>query len=437
MSEDKPEGLLLTRYESWLTPQQMSPPGSVAKKFFEDAAVILDANVLLDLYRYTKAGREQVLSALELFAKRQRLWLPYQVGIEFSRNRASAVQGRLAQLSATGKNVSTKFQAASRLIRESREEVANLIREMTQDEDAADEVVELVADADIDDVMKDWQKHLLEKLRRLKSEEAVSPQHVGGNDPLLPQIAGLFAGAVGAPLAQGATRALVEIAINYRYPNKIPPGFADGQKDTDLRAAGDYIIWEEMISFATSLAKPRSLIFVSGDTKGDWYELDNNGKPLRPWPALHEEMRSRAAAELLILTPKEFLRGAHEVLGAPLETKTYDEVERISEGAAVPDTDSWQGHAAATQLSRLSSSSMAGGSAENADAAVLELRLARILAERDGLRISLEQRPGESGNNDPRSFARIVASRIDELSAQAAALRQRLEVLGTQNSLMA
>jgi hypothetical protein len=132
---------------------------------------------------------------------------------------------------------------------------------------------------------------------------------------------------------------LVSDAVTYRFPNRIPPGFEDSGKGTDLGAAGDYLLWEEIIGYVGTLPEPRHVLIVSRDTKRDWYEHDDKGRPTRPWPALHDEMRARAGAELLILTPKDFFQGAQEFLGAQLAADTYEEFDRVSEEANAESAD--------------------------------------------------------------------------------------------------
>lgn len=89
---------MLRRFRAWLAPGQETAYGQKRSMFFSRAMVVLDANVLLDLYRYTQDARVQVLAALRLIADQQRLWLPHQVGLEFVRNRANAVKDRQRNL---------------------------------------------------------------------------------------------------------------------------------------------------------------------------------------------------------------------------------------------------------------------------------------------------------------------------------------------------
>ncbi|WP_229075031.1 PIN-like domain-containing protein [Actinoplanes sp. DH11] len=331
MSQAAKQPLLLTRYQSWLTSRQESIDNGLYKPFFVKGLVVLDANVLLDLYRYTQEPRSQVLAALRLIARGRRLWLPHQVALEFARNRPKAVEGRLKRLSAVRGIVDDQFQSAVRAIADARNEMSNLLRDMAHDDAAADILGKELDEAAINSVLKPWRDKLSSHLTRLRTAENLTPRHVAAaNEPLLIEIATLFGTNIGDPPAASELQRLVHHAVNYRYPNRIPPGYADQGKSTDLARAGDYLLWEEMLQHAMTLPEPRRILFVSRDTKEDWYEKNEKGQPVRPWPALHDEMRARANADLLILTPKDFLQGAVHFLGAKLEAGTYKEIDRVS-----------------------------------------------------------------------------------------------------------
>jgi hypothetical protein len=301
--------------------------------------VVLDTNVLLDLYRYTQQARVQVLAALRLVADQHRLWLPHQVGLEFVRNRANAVKGRQISLSNAGKAVNADFQEAIRLVAEERDTVAGLLRDIAQDDSAADELTASITKEQITVAFSGWQKTLTDHMKRLREAEDLTPQTVLANDPILPEIAALFGDRIGEPPPEARIRQLVHDAVAYRFPNRIPPGFEDSGKGTDLGAAGDYLLWEEIIGYVNTLRESRHVLIVSRDTKRDWYEHDDKGRPTRPWPALHDEMRVRTGRELLILTPKEFFQGAQEFLGAQLADDTYEEFDRVSDEAMAESTE--------------------------------------------------------------------------------------------------
>ena len=59
---------------------------------WRDAIFILDANVLLDLYRYSEGTRNQLLKLLR--ENKDRLWLPHQVAREYLRGRLGEIHRR-------------------------------------------------------------------------------------------------------------------------------------------------------------------------------------------------------------------------------------------------------------------------------------------------------------------------------------------------------
>lgn len=65
------------------------PTETQYKTLWSDGLVVLDTNVLLNLYRLPMAAREEFLGVLELV--KARLWIPYHVGLEFQRRRVSVI----------------------------------------------------------------------------------------------------------------------------------------------------------------------------------------------------------------------------------------------------------------------------------------------------------------------------------------------------------
>ena len=52
---------------------------------WNEATIVVDANVLLNLYTYSAATSQEVLTLLSEFD--ERLWLPHQVALEYHENR--------------------------------------------------------------------------------------------------------------------------------------------------------------------------------------------------------------------------------------------------------------------------------------------------------------------------------------------------------------
>ena len=52
---------------------------------------VLDANILLNFYRYSQETKNMFIKVLNILKDRQQLWIPYQVGKEFHDNRINII----------------------------------------------------------------------------------------------------------------------------------------------------------------------------------------------------------------------------------------------------------------------------------------------------------------------------------------------------------
>jgi HJR/Mrr/RecB family endonuclease len=313
---------LTADFAAWVGNQRLP-----SEQFFRQGLVVLDANVLLDLYRITPDARTQVLASLKDVI--DRLWVPYQAAIEFSRNRKKVVTDRISSAkqtrqilrSATDNAVDVLERAVERLL--SQRDRDGTTREWNPAHAGLDRA-SLVAR--LDGLMDP----ALAELDALTAEHDLNPQDMQGADPLLAQIDELLADRIGPAYGVAELRALVEEAHIFRFPNKIPPGYLDDGKETQLRSAGDYLVWRQTIDKALQLrSRDRLVILITKDAKGDWWDLDEKRQPRGPRPELVQEMRDVAMADLLLLSLKEFMAGAKEYLSSAVSDQTLQELRRL------------------------------------------------------------------------------------------------------------
>jgi hypothetical protein len=85
-----------------------------AKQFetlWRECVFVLDANVLLNLYRYPRDASADLISA---FTKvRERLWVPYQAGLEYQENRLAVIAEQVSKFDEV-RSVLTESQNALR-----------------------------------------------------------------------------------------------------------------------------------------------------------------------------------------------------------------------------------------------------------------------------------------------------------------------------------
>ena len=115
---------LLHGFEAYLSVSQ-----SETRAAIRDGLVVLDANVLLNLYRYDDGAREDLFRLLQALG--DRLFVPHQVATEFWRNRASASRERLKMAGDTVERLEELGKNADKVLREwaNRLAIADNVRE--------------------------------------------------------------------------------------------------------------------------------------------------------------------------------------------------------------------------------------------------------------------------------------------------------------------
>jgi predicted nucleic acid-binding protein len=320
----------LEQHQAWIE-SRGGGPDSDSRVFFTDALIVLDTNVLLDLYRYTSGARNQVLAALRIV--KPRLWLPYRVGSEFIRGRRGVVADRTEKLQKAKAQIDRPFREAWKSVQDALDQVKGLLDQFAADEAGQAELDALINEESFKQLIDPWRDKLNERIDELRNAQDVKLNDiVSGSDFILPEVAALYEGRFAAAPDAVEVRKLIEQALNFRYPNKIPPGYLDADKPTPIQAAADYLIWEEMIQYVQAHSGRGRVLFVSGDTKPDWYEPARSAsESARPWPSLIDEFRARTDAELLIMETRAFFVGVGEFLDAHITASTVGEIGRAAE----------------------------------------------------------------------------------------------------------
>lgn len=213
--------------------------------FLSDGLVVLDANVLLHLYRVTPTAREQIF--LTLHEVQSRLWIPHQAALEFHRNRTEAVLGRLSNFREVRQSLK---QATERAAAEVRKSVSRFMtfRTTNMTDRDWDPLRNGLDEASIVARLDGIMDPALSELAALEAEHDVQPKDLHAGDPVLKRLNDITVGRIGQPYEAGRLRQLVDEATHYRFPNQIPPGYKDaGSKPTPYRAAGDYILWRQVL----------------------------------------------------------------------------------------------------------------------------------------------------------------------------------------------
>lgn len=276
------------------------------ERIWAEGLFVLDANVLLNLYRYSKKTREEYLRVLR--GVRDRLWIPRRVAVEFLAGRLGAIRDQ-----------KKAYAAIEETLKSARKDVENKLGEMHKDpgiKEAAD--LRTKAKEYLDELVSDAAE--LKREGDFRSFEATySPE----DDEIWSAVEEIFEGKVGEGLSEVGMKEVLEEGPR-RYESRVPPGYEDKNKPGDHRF-GDLILWLETIERAGDGEK--LVLFVTDDRKNDWW--DNTVKPPLSRPELGNEMQERVGALFHMLLPLDFSEWAGEKLGQRISREAAEEIEEL------------------------------------------------------------------------------------------------------------
>ena len=222
-----------------------------------------------------------------------------------------------------------------------------------------------------------------------------------GTDSVLKVLEPVLAGRCGPPLNSASQERAVAEGLR-RVEERLPPGYMDKKKG-DKGAAGDYLVWEQVLLEAAR--RREDVLFVTGDVKEDWWR-EEGGERRGPRLELVQELQRRAGVRLFMLRPTSLLEHAQTYLGVHVKPGSVQDVERVEQFLAAGES-SWTPESAALLLSRL-------------DLQAPVQSAAIRLAVRQGGRVEREQVYGLGRYADERSlrgFTRPVSRLVQEMQA--------------------
>lgn len=297
------------------------PSDAEIRALWADALIVLDTNVLLNLYRVSNKAREEVMAILD--SQKHRLWIPYQVAAEFQRNRLKALREEYDKAKALAANVN-KAHAAFR---------QSIQGVQFNERGAGDEV---------DAVMKKIAESVseLSQLAGKLADGYLSPNEADGiNDYLTTLLDGRIGGR---PQDQAALDALY-LEAEKRYAVGMGPGHLDQAKAGDKymvdgliydRQYGDYVLWSQLLAHVDKV-QPNGILLITSDVKEDWWLDTKSVSGLRPQPELVMDVRRRGCeGRFWMYTLSDFVKKSKDYLDSAVSEDTISDVEQADQSAA-------------------------------------------------------------------------------------------------------
>lgn len=297
---------------------------------------IVDTNVLLNLYRYQTATSDELLTVLRRIS--DRLWIPFQVGLEYQENRLRVIDEQV--------EIFHKVQEAIKKGKESLEQNLHKLQ-LGKRHSFIDPTIFLNR---IQVAIVEFQQ----ELERLQTQQP----SIFDPDKLRDGIDAIFEGKIGQPPVSQEELDAIYKEGEKRYAQKYPPGYMDIDKDKELqkrgertaylyeglsieRKYGDLILWYQIIEEAKRNDKMKKIIYVTGDFKEDWwYKIDRFGfreeAIMGARPELVEEISSKTGVVTFHMYQTDvFLLHANKYLGTQISLETVEQIRNIAQDESV------------------------------------------------------------------------------------------------------
>jgi len=291
------------------------------EQLWRDALIVLDTNVLLNLYRLPTTARDELLGVLELL--KDRLWIPHQVALEFQRKRLSVIASE----------------------RKATEDA------LTATNDLVDDIKTKVLGLQIDKRGLGIETQpLLDELEKANNQllDAIKATHnaqldISASDPVRQRLDELLENRVGnGPTTQEELNQLINLGEE-RFKEKIPPGFADIDKEKNPNEAtfnfdhinyqrkfGDLILWRQLIQHVKN-AKIKTVLLITADRKEDWWWREQ-GKTVGPHPELIREIFREGGVDLFwMYSSVQFVEHANKYSTASVSNESVEELKQVAQ----------------------------------------------------------------------------------------------------------
>ncbi len=280
-------------------PGYFKPTAKETTDLWENALFVFDANILLNLYRYSDETRDDFFKILEKV--KHRIWLPNQSASEFFKNRLNVIyqqEKSYEEAEKSLKTLETEFK-------NSRQHPFITNKTLKK--------------------LSILSKEICEQL----SESKNSHNKRINEDDVLDRIEELFNSKVGNEYNKEQLEEIYQEG-KVRFLDKIPPGYKDGDKKDDssqnIRKYGDLVLWKQILDESQKIEK--GVILVTDDRKEDWW-IRFNGKTLSPRPELKKEFQMVTRQTFHMYQSDRFLEFATKHFGEEINENALEEIREL------------------------------------------------------------------------------------------------------------
>jgi len=280
-------------------PGYYRPTEDEFSRLWNNCLFVVDANVLLNLYRYSQETSREFIGILDHIS--DRLWVPHQAALEYQQRRLDVIAQQVKA-----------YDEIQKLLDETQNKLENGLRGFQRH-----------PSIDADRLLKRIGRVFTAIKKGLNKRKQEHPDLLE-DDHLRDTITSLFEGKV-SPLYSQKQLDEIYKRGNIRYEREVSPGYLDVNKE-GVRKYGDLVLWFQVIDKAKETKKP--IILVTDDRKDDWW-LRFKGKTIGPRPELVEEMLSQAGVSVYMYQADQFMTYAQKYIERQVKQAAIDEVRDV------------------------------------------------------------------------------------------------------------
>jgi len=281
-------------------PGHYRPTEKELRDLWDNCLFVIDANVLLNMYRYSPNTRAQLFTIFKSIS--DRLWVPYQAALEYQTNRLNVI--------AQQKKAYGDISSALEKFRNQLDAKVNEYRRHPY--------------VDSSQILKQVEKTIIDIEQDLQKREQKHPDLIH-QDNIRDTLTSLLDGKIGQPYAPERLRNICKEGEE-RYKRSLPPGYSDAAtKDSDKKY-GDLILWFQIMDKIKEDKRP--VLLITDDTKDDWW-WKFNGQVIGPRPELIEELLAETKQVGYLYRSDQFMTYAEQYLKQQVNQHAIDEVRAI------------------------------------------------------------------------------------------------------------
>lgn len=267
------------------------------KIIWKNAIIVVDANILLNFYRYSEDTRKEIFKILE--NQKKRLWIPYQVGKEYFDNKNNVMVSHYNEYDRLLNNIKNKILDANKELDNKKNN-------------------QLKCKSKLEKILTDSINNITNTI----NQEKTSKKPKFERNSIEEKILNLFNDKIGEQFDKEEYVRVKNEGMR-RIQENIPPGYKDNGKEEN----GDYYIFYSMIQKAKK--DNIDVIFVTDDVKEDWF-CKYNGEIHGGRCELLNEFYKETGKLLLIYSSDGFVQAyAQNIDNNDINEKIIDELKTI------------------------------------------------------------------------------------------------------------